>query len=191
MKLDWNFHLSASYWLLLCLGSESLPPLQNDDSNILHEFKTLLARSDNLARLRERVSGKVSWEEYVAGETVADSEIMRLMKMLIEVADIVCTTPSLAHTEDHLKKWKVERARGIAVDEAGRMSRGDLYSIWGNTLLPCLLAGNEEFIPLEVKSYHDRDDDGNMRNRFGDDARKSGLEFLTATGWPVYRVRGQ
>ncbi|CCT63610.1 uncharacterized protein FFUJ_05242 [Fusarium fujikuroi IMI 58289] len=191
VKLDWNFHLSASYWLLLCLGSESLPPLQKDDSNILHEFKTLLAGSDSLARLRERVSGKISWEVYVAGETVRDTEIMRLMKMLVEVADIVCTTPSLAHTEDHLKKWKVERARGIAIDEAGRMSRGDLYSIWGNTLLPCLLAGNEEFIPLEVKSYHDRDDDGNMRNRFGDDARKSALEFLTATGWPVYRVRGQ
>ncbi|KAF5723290.1 hypothetical protein FMUND_1924 [Fusarium mundagurra] len=151
----------------------------------------VLAKSDIFTRLLERVSGTISWEEYVAGETVSDTEIMKLMEMRIEVADIVCTTPSLAHTEDHLKKWKVERARGIAIDEAGGMSRGDLYSVWGNTLLPCFLAGDEEFIPLEVKSYHDRDADGNMRNRFGDDARKSALEFLVATGWPVYRVRGQ
>ncbi|KAF5580454.1 DNA helicase [Fusarium pseudoanthophilum] len=150
----------------------------------------VLARSDIFTRLLERVSGNISWEEYVAGETVSDTEIMKLMEMLIEVADIVCSTPSLAHTEDHLKKWKVERARGIAIYEAGGMSRGDLYSIWGNTLLPCFLAGDEEFIPLEVKSYHDRDEHGNMRNRFGDDARKSALEFLVATGWPVYCVRG-
>ncbi|KAF4501098.1 hypothetical protein FAGAP_2683 [Fusarium agapanthi] len=115
---------------------------------------------------------------------------MGLMEMLIEVADIVCTTSSLTHTEDHLKKWKDGRARGIAVDEAGRMSRGDLYSVWGNTLMPCLLAGDEHFVPLEVKSLYDRDAEGNMRNRFGDDARKSALEFITATGWPVYRVRG-
>jgi hypothetical protein len=137
------------------------------------------------------VSGKISWEEYVGGKIVEDTEIMRLMMMLTESADIVCTTPSLAHTEDHLRRWKLERARGVAIDEAGGMSRGDLYSIWGNTLLPCLLAGNEEFVPLELKSYHDRDVNGNMRNRFGDDARKSALEFLTTTGWPVYRVRGQ
>ncbi|KAF4442135.1 hypothetical protein FACUT_2243 [Fusarium acutatum] len=190
VKLDWKLQLSASYWLLLCLSSESLPALHKDDRNILYEFQIFLAGSDNLARLRKRVSGKISWEEYVAGETVADTEFMRLMKMLLEVADIVCTTPSLAHTEDHLKKWKIERARGIAIDEAGRMSRADLYSIWGNTLLPCLLAGDEELVPLEVKSYHDRDVDGSMRNRFGDDGRKSALEFLAATGWPVYRVRG-
>ncbi|KAF5576926.1 DNA helicase [Fusarium pseudocircinatum] len=191
VKLDWTLHLSATFWLLTCLGSKSLPPLHKEDANILHEFQDVLAKSDIFTRLLERASGTISWEEYVAGETAADSEIMGLMEMLIEVADIVCTTPSLAHTEDHLKKWKVERARGVAIDEAGGMSRGDLYSIWGNTLLPCLLSGEEEFVPLEVKSYHDRDVDGNMRNRFGDDARKSALEFLTATGWPVYRVRRQ
>ncbi|KAG5747292.1 hypothetical protein H9Q69_002496 [Fusarium xylarioides] len=190
VKLDWKLHLSATFWLLTCLDSESLPPLHKEDANILHKFHDLLAKTDIFTRLIERVSGKISWGEYVAGETVADTEIMGLMEMLIEVADIVCTTPSLAHTEDHLKKWKVKRARGIAIDEAGGMSRGDLYSIWGNTLLPCLLAGDEEFLPLEVKSYQDRDADGNRRNRFGDDARKSALEFLTATGWPVYRVRG-
>ncbi|KAF5530982.1 hypothetical protein FMEXI_13222 [Fusarium mexicanum] len=190
VKLDWKLHLSATFWLLVCLVSDSLPPLQRDDRKILHEFQVLVARIDMLAPLLERVSGRISWEECVAGKTVGDTEIVALMKMLLENADIVCTTPSLAHSEDRLKKWKVERARGIAIDEAGHMSRGDLYSVWGNTLLPCLLAGDEEFVPLEVKSYHDMDNYRNFRNRFGDDARKSALEFLTATGWPVYRVRG-
>ncbi|KAH7205902.1 hypothetical protein DER44DRAFT_884002 [Fusarium oxysporum] len=164
---------------------------RRQDATIRAALIKSLAGSDKLARLRQRVSGKISWEEYVGGKIVEDTEIMRLMTMLTESADIVCTTPSLAHTEDHLRSWKLERARGVAIDEAGGMSRGDLYSIWGNTLLPCLLAGNEEFVPLELKSYHDRDVNGNMRNRFGDDARKSALEFLTATGWPVYRVRAQ
>ncbi|KAF4947774.1 hypothetical protein FGADI_10168 [Fusarium gaditjirri] len=161
-----------------------------DDSDNLHEFQRSLAGSHKLARLLQRVSGKISWEDYVGGETVEDSEIMRMMTMLIENADIVGASPSLGRTEDHLRSWKVEQARGVAIDDAGRMSRGDLYSIWGNTLLPCILAGDMEFVPLEVKSYHNRDVDGNMRNRFGDDARKSALEFLVATGWPVYRVRG-
>ncbi|KAF5675867.1 DNA helicase [Fusarium circinatum] len=129
VKLDWKLHLSATFWLLVCLKSDSLPPLHKNDKTILHDFQDLFARRDDLARLRERISGKISWEEYVAGKTVADTEIMALMKLLIEVADIVCTTPSLAHTEEHLKNWKVGRARGIAADEAGRMSRGDLYSV--------------------------------------------------------------
>jgi hypothetical protein len=116
VKLDWTLHFSATFWLLTCLGSESLPSLHKEDARILHEFQYLLEDSYIFTRLLERVSGKISWEEYAAGETVSDTEIMKLMEILIEVADIVCTTPSLAHTEDHLKKWKVERARGIAID---------------------------------------------------------------------------
>ncbi|KAF9768905.1 hypothetical protein IL306_013753 [Fusarium sp. DS 682] len=188
---EWKFHLSASYWLLICLGSGTLLPLNKDDSRAMHQLQRSFTRQESLTRLRHRVAGMITWEQYVNGKTVEDTEIMRLMKQLIESADLVCTTPSLAHTEDHLSSWKAEQAHGIAIDDASSMSRGDLYSIWGNTLLPCLLTGDEELAPLDVKSYHDRDSDGNMLNRFGNDAKKSALEFLMATGWPVYRLGTQ
>ncbi|KAF4501097.1 DNA helicase [Fusarium agapanthi] len=63
IRLDWKLHLSAAFWLLTCLGSESLPPLHKDDGDILHEFHVVLADSDIFTRLLERVSGKIPWEE--------------------------------------------------------------------------------------------------------------------------------
>ncbi|QPC72579.1 hypothetical protein HYE68_003331 [Fusarium pseudograminearum] len=44
-----------------------------------------------------------------------------------------------------LYSWKL-KARGVAIDEAGNMSRANLCSVWGNTLRPCLLSGDEKHL---------------------------------------------
>ncbi|KAM0282168.1 hypothetical protein ACHAO9_010313 [Fusarium lateritium] len=188
LKSKWKLHLSASFWLLLCLGSD-IRQLHDDDSKklqVLH--KSWTARSD-LARLRDRVSGKITWEQYANGETIGKAVLEKLLQQIVESADILCTLPSLAHTESILYAWKLH-ARGVAIDEAGNMTRADLCSVWGNSLLPCLLAGDEKQLAPVVMTLAD-EEDGNYVNRFGPDGVTSPLEFIKGMGWPIYRLRTQ
>ncbi|SCV38782.1 uncharacterized protein FFFS_05971 [Fusarium fujikuroi] len=189
LRSKWKLHLSAAYWLLVCLGSDARP-LHEDDSTKLHELHKSLAESSGLARLRDRVSGKITWEEYANnGDTVGKAELENLVQRIVEAADILCTLPALAHTEDILHRWKLQ-ARGIAIDEAGNITRADLCSVWGNTLLPCLLAGDEKQLAPVVMTLED-EKDGIYVNRFGPDGVISPLEFIKGMGWPVYRLRTQ
>ncbi|KAM0539977.1 hypothetical protein ACHAO7_011644 [Fusarium culmorum] len=59
----------------------------------------------------------------------------------------------------------------VAIDEAGSMNRGDLCSISGNTLLLCLLAGDEKQLAPVVMTMEDLYLDGNSVNRSGPDGR--------------------
>ncbi|KAL6699416.1 AAA domain-containing protein [Trichoderma pleuroticola] len=49
------------------------------------------------------------------------------------------------------------------------MSRPDLYRVWGNTLLPCLLGGDDMQLPPTVMTKDEEDEDGHHRNRLGAD----------------------
>ncbi|XEU95360.1 hypothetical protein FSHL1_000644 [Fusarium sambucinum] len=188
IKSKWKFHLSASFWLLVCLGSD-IRPLHEDDGEMLKGLHTTLAERSDLARLRDRVSGKITWEEYANGETVGNADLEKLVQQIVDGADILCTLPALAHTESMLYSWKI-KAHGIAIDEAGNMTRADLCSVWGNTLRPCLLAGDEKQLAPVVMTLAD-EEDGNYVNRFGPDGVTSPLEFIKGMGWPVYRLRTQ
>ncbi|KAH6959138.1 putative DNA helicase [Fusarium avenaceum] len=188
LKSKWKLHLSASYWLLVCLGSD-IRQLHEDDSKKLQGLhKTWTARSD-LARLRDQVSGKITWEQYTNGEIIDKAVLEELVQRIVESADILCTLPSLAHTESMLYRWKLN-AHGVAIDEAGNISRADLCSVWGNTLRPCLLAGDEKQLAPVVMTFSD-EQDGNYVNRFGPDGITSPLEFFKGMGWPIYCLHTQ
>ncbi|KAK4071939.1 hypothetical protein Trihar35433_4003 [Trichoderma harzianum] len=89
------------------------------------------------------------------------------------------------------REWKNELAKGIAVDEAGNISLLDLYRVWDDTLLPCLLGGDDMQLPPTVMTKEDRDSDGHHRNRQAQDGTMSVLEFFRASGWPIYRLQTQ
>ncbi|KAJ3530916.1 hypothetical protein NM208_g3330 [Fusarium decemcellulare] len=144
VKSEWKFHLSPSYWLLMCFGSSPPRPLHDDDSQALHNLRDFIVGRQDLARLRDLVAKNITWEEYVNGRMVGRDELMKLLKHVIMEADILCALPTQAANEETLAIWRMEHARGIAIDKAGSIARPDLYSVWGNTLLPCLLAGYEE-----------------------------------------------
>ncbi|KAK4065102.1 uncharacterized protein Triagg1_8738 [Trichoderma aggressivum f. europaeum] len=138
-------------------------------------------------RLCDLATGRISWQEY-QGEAVSKGFITGMLLHIIERADILCTTPSLSCGRPY-RPWK-ERARGIAVDEAGNISRPDFYSAWGNTLLPCLISGDEKQLRPHVTTAYDPDPNDAI-NRFAQDALISPLEFFTASGRPIYRLRVQ
>lgn len=63
------------------------------------------------------------------------------------------------------------------------MHRGDLYCVWGNCLLPCLVAGDEkQLAPTIMTSSREKDASGNLRNRHVADGKNSPLQFFKATG---------
>ncbi|KAF4969787.1 hypothetical protein FSARC_3064 [Fusarium sarcochroum] len=191
VRSKWKLNLSPSFWLLMCLGSSAVRPLHDDDSKALHSLRKSLTERKDVARLLDRVAQKISWEEYVNGKTLGKAELEKLMERIISDADIICTLPSLAHTEKALWNWKLKSARGIVIDEAGNMNRADLCSIWGNTMLPCLLASDERQLAPVVVTLHDQDSSDNFINRFAREGRNSALGFIQGSGWPVYRMRTQ
>ncbi|KAF0641432.1 hypothetical protein FPSE5266_02213 [Fusarium pseudograminearum] len=174
VQSKWKLQCSATYWLLVCLGSCYVSTLADDDSKALHSLRDDLAKRNDMESLRK---------------LVADFET--LVNRIIEAADILCTIPTLAEPEERFSDCKVKTARAIAIDEAGSMSRADLYSVWGNTLLPCLLAGDEKQLTPVVITMHDLYSDGSSINRFGPDGKISPLEFVKTSGWSVYRLRTQ
>ncbi|KAM0285762.1 hypothetical protein ACHAQH_001223, partial [Verticillium albo-atrum] len=86
--------------------------------------------------------------------------------------------------------WKL-LAKGVAVDEAANMHRGDLACVWGNTLLPCFLGGDPKQLPPAVITGKDTDILGFFLHRLPDDGKISPLEFFQGSGMPVYRLRTQ
>lgn len=133
----------------------------------------------------------MTWGEYISGPVVHRDEINGLFNTLLQSVDILCATPSLSCQDEFNAAWK-ENAKGIAVDEAGNISRPDLYCVWGNTLLPCAMGGDDrQFAPANMTRENEFDSDGNHLNRFGGDARISALEFFRGSGWPTFRLRVQ
>lgn len=115
--------------------------------------------------------------EYQSGPMV-DS----MFYTLLQAANILCTTPSLS-CQDDFNAWKEN------VDEAGNISRPDLYCEWGNTLLPCAM------VPSNMTRENKIDSDDNNLNPFGGERgsrlwssseRPLGLPFLCVSSyeWP-------
>lgn len=186
----WTVHLSLAFWFLVLLRSPGVQELHPDDSVAIFKLRDTIDKRDDLARLRAYGSGAMEMAEYEKGATVPRPEIEAIMREIVFAADIMCTTPARSCQEPYAT-WKNEHARGIAIDEAANINRPDLYTVWGNTLLPCLMAGDEMQLSPTVMTMGDKDAGGNLLNRLGNDGKTSPLSFLKATGWPIYRLRTQ
>jgi hypothetical protein len=186
----WRLHLSLAFWILVLLRSPGVRELRADDSSALWKLREDVDSREDLARLRSLATEELDWGEYVKGEVVLKDTILALMMAILEGADMLCTTPALSCQEPY-ESWKLKKARGIAVDEAGNITRPDLYSVWGNTLLPCLLAGDDKQLSPVVMTIKEKDAEGNFVNRFARDGKISPLQFFKASGWPVFRLRVQ
>lgn len=188
----WKLHLSASYWLLMCLGSPAVRPLRADDPSAIHQLRAKMLKNSALDRLFDMFSGKITREQYLNdGQTVSQDIFKSLLREVVASACILCALPSLSHNQPNISFWKNNTARGIAVDEAANINRPDLYTIWGNTFLPCILAGDEKQLAPVVMTLSDVDAEGCAINRLGKTGSISPLEFLKASGWPIYHLRTQ
>lgn len=61
----------------------------------------------------------------------------------------------------------------------------------GNTLLPCILGGDDKQLLPAVMTVGDKDKDDKYLNRHPADGRFSALAFYKANSWPIYRLQSQ
>ncbi|CAH0026931.1 unnamed protein product [Clonostachys rhizophaga] len=188
----WKLHLSASYWLLMILRSPAVRALEPEDAKILWSAQELYDAQPDLQKLRELATGRIEWKEFEGNMAGEPKQIQKMLETIIAVADIVCTTPAQSERVPAYKKWKKNTARAIAVDEAANMTIPDLDCVWGNTMLPCLLVGDEKQLEPTLMTRLQKDPKtGNLYNRHVSDGSVSPLAFFKSTGWPVYRMLTQ
>ncbi|KAM5349632.1 hypothetical protein ACJ41O_006137 [Fusarium nematophilum] len=190
----WKLHLSSAFWLLVVLRSPAVREIHPDDSKVLHELQKELDEREDVTPLRDLATGAITWEQFqgTAGTPSLIDKAESWMGAIIRGADLLCATPAGTEKFKQLSRWKNDLARGVAIDEAANMSRADLYCVWGNTLMPCFLFGDPKQLPPTVMTLNDKEKGtDNYVNRLGKDAKISALQFLQATGYPVYRLKVQ
>ncbi|KAF4497036.1 DNA helicase [Fusarium agapanthi] len=188
--VDWKFHLSAAYWLLLLFRSPAVDrSLGTDDSLALHKMQKTIDEDEELEPIRDGFPEAIV--EYL------DDHFADLLEMLLGEADMLCVTPSTSAfvqgpRTGPYETWKMRLAQGVVVDQAGTMDRPDLYRVWGNTLLPCFLIGDTRSEQSTIQTTNEKEPGSeNYYNRFSGDGQLSGLEFLQASGLPVFRLDTQ
>ncbi|KAG8167592.1 hypothetical protein KVR01_003281 [Diaporthe batatas] len=189
----WTFPLSGAFWLLALFRAEvsGVRQLRPDDSPALFDLQNHIDEQEDFAALRDLATGKTSWEEYSKGEMVSSNALVELLNVLVSETDILCTTPAMTDNHDAYLGWKTSQARAVVVDEAACIHRADLYCVWGNTLLPCVLGGDPRQLRPVVMTGQEQDAEGNLLHRFVEDGKISPLEALQASGIPVYRLLTQ
>ncbi|KAK7428202.1 hypothetical protein QQZ08_005268 [Neonectria magnoliae] len=189
-KSKWKLNLSLAYWLLMVLGSPAVRGLGPDDSPALHRAHNGIKSARHLAKLRGVATGAIPYADFKGDVEASDKSLIGMLKRILHSADIVCTTASLSSKNPYMD-WKEDVAQCIAVDEAANMQRPDLLTVWGNTLLPCMLGGDDKQLQPAVMTVDEKDGAGNYLNRHPGDGQMSPLLFFKANGWPVFRLRTQ
>ncbi|VUC28144.1 unnamed protein product [Clonostachys rosea] len=186
----WHAHLSPAWYLLGILRSPAGHQIERDDNSALAQLQSGFDANLDLQSLRDVAEGKITWSEFEGNVFYGAGKVRMLLEMVIAEADILCVTPSISE-KPPFKLWKA-CAKGVAVDEAGFISRPDLDCVWGNTLLPCILAGDErQFQPLVRTSMQRQDSVGRTLNWHAADGDMSPMNFFKITGVAVYVLRIQ
>ncbi|KAG5762797.1 hypothetical protein H9Q72_009101 [Fusarium xylarioides] len=185
---NWKFHLSAAYWLLLLFRSPAINrSLGPNDSLALHKMQQAIDEDEDLEPLRGGYPDIIT--------DGLDTLFAWLLEMLLDEADFLCITPGASSSpicKDLYEPWKKRFAQGVVVDQAGMMNRADLYRVWGNTPLPCFLIGDTRSERPTIQTNIEKEPGSeNYYNRFTGDGQVSGLEFLQASGLPVFRLDTQ
>ncbi|KAJ4328076.1 hypothetical protein N0V84_001444 [Fusarium piperis] len=211
----WTLPMSCTFWLLVILRSPLVRELHPDDCEALHEIQESIDSREKFDPVRKLAKGDITWEQFRDMPDVEDSldAVCTWLPTIARRADMLCTTPAATNNVKAYQQWKQDIACGIAVDEAANMHRSDLYCVWGNTLLPCFLFGDRKQLPPAIMTGNEKervlpsgdpDDKGEGKdevkdnevaasyiNRFAKDGKVSALQYMQASGLPVYRLKTQ
>ncbi|KAK2001542.1 hypothetical protein LX36DRAFT_344712 [Colletotrichum falcatum] len=190
--VKWTFKLSLASWLLVILKSPATSRrLSMDDSPGLREISRDVSTRQDFEAIRNLCANRISYDEFEKRDQPTKGAIWEIFQRLINAADMLCTTPSMFSKEEYVVTWNRYMARAVVFDEAANMMRADIIQVWGNDLLPCLFGGDPKQLPPIVLTKEEKTATGHVYNQLYRDATVSGLEFLQASGFPVYRLRKQ
>ncbi|KAK0668423.1 hypothetical protein QBC41DRAFT_337651 [Cercophora samala] len=187
-RSKWRLSLTPVFWLLRVMGSRrfGLLPLDPDDSQFLLDLQLAVFAQEDLRPIRHVLARKMAFSD--VPKRVRQTSLIALKRLLAKIrenADILCMTPSLSGKGDELygyRRWKKRAACAYLVDEADHMMRRDFLDITGNVIIPLVMGGDgTQACPTEVVGSDD------SRHERMDLDKVSALDFLKATGMPVYR----
>lgn len=187
----WTLPLSVAYWALSVLGSPAGEELHVDASEKLWGLRSRIDASPRWRLLRDVANGTISYDMAVSQQNLGTHDFSSLMGAVASAADMLCSTPATFESHTACKSWLEKVTRGVAADEAANMHRADLFSVWGNCLLPCFLCGDTKQLAPSVMSHSKTLSDGNPVNQFAQAGKISPLLFLMGMGYPVYRLEQQ
>ncbi|KAH6669661.1 P-loop containing nucleoside triphosphate hydrolase protein [Plectosphaerella plurivora] len=170
----WQLDYSVAYWLLALFRSPAVPPLHDDDAQVLHDMRDHIDNREDLKFLCAYATGRIGREEFIKSNPPPEEVLEALFDKLVREADFGCATPALSENNGTWRFYK-KMCGGVIIDEAAAMHRSDLACAWGNVATPCFLGGDPVQLPPTLTA------DGGI----------SGLEYLQAMGVPVYRLRVQ
>lgn len=172
----WNLNLSLCEWLqkVICVGGQRLLPL---DKPGLYELRTRVLEDGIFTNLRLFLAGEVVPP---SRRTIQDT-IEGLMMEILALADFIATTPNPALYDPYV--GFATSARAVVLDEAGAMCVPDALIVWGPTMRPCAMGGDERQLPPAVM---DRDN-----NRFYEQGGVSVLAHWQQTSLPTFVLNRQ
>lgn len=108
---------------------------------------------DRLGQFATVGLGKDKLSDFVRDGGGAGSKLVQgLLTDVIKAADLVMKTAT-ASEKDPFVQVKRE-TKGIAIDKGANINRPDFYCVHSNTLLPCLLVGDQcQLLPMVQAGY--------------------------------------
>ncbi|KLU83426.1 hypothetical protein MAPG_02486 [Magnaporthiopsis poae ATCC 64411] len=198
----WALPLTPTFWLLRVLGSDQVTPCSDDESPALDIVRDKVVSSAHGSRLADFVAGLITKEEYECN--APDRKMLgRFLGFVVEHADALFTTPANIKPANNTGRqaawsekmvysdWWENAMRCVAMDEAGAAHVADLYHIWGNRLLPCIMAGDIKQLTPTVRTCNEQKGTGGYINRFAFNTGMSALAFFSGMGMPTWRQRYQ
>lgn len=187
----WSLKGSVAFHALQVLGyvDANVPALSATSPVVLRHRQETLKGQEVFSPLLNLAQRKITVTEYDALSQVTRANITDIFEVLIEGADMICTTPSMAADKPYSLANRICSA--VVLDEAGAMCLGDAEIVRGNTLRPCVMAGDEKQLPPVLISARDRAANRQPRNRFAHAGQISALEFMKRSGWPVFTFEKQ
>ncbi|KAJ4113303.1 hypothetical protein NW768_011586, partial [Fusarium equiseti] len=88
----------------------------------------------------------------------------------------------------HFNSWS---ARAVLFDEAAAMHRADGLLVYGNSMRPAVLIGDEKQLPPVLMTMNAKREDGTAVNRFGSDAKISWLSWMLHLNIPAFHLYTQ
>ncbi|CVL12915.1 uncharacterized protein FPRN_14742 [Fusarium proliferatum] len=120
-ETHWKMHLSLAYWTLAILRSNAVPALDADCKLNLRTIQSSLDNDASVLPLRQVACGHISRAQYTATPD-AIPILQRTMCRILRQADFLCVHPTEAEISP-LPLWKSLFAKGLVVDDAGKMNR--------------------------------------------------------------------
>lgn len=159
----------------------------------LEETAQQMKAFESFADLVRIARKRMTVEEYVIQQQTADKplslrhDISRLMKLVVDCANFVVVTPIMSASQPY-ESFNCWKAKAVLFDEAAGMHRADGLLVYGNSIRPAVIFGDEKQLPPVLLSMGDRRDDGTAVNRFEQDAKISWLSWMLHLHIPAFHL---